>query len=192
MSESTWVVVISKPMNEDLAEKSIREAGYRSYLPRYRKVLRGVRIDETGRRIRSRQSGEIVLRPLFPRYLFAELYPNQQWRAILSASGVMDFIWRGERPASLTEGMIELIRQVERDGEFDEARPESKQGRADLEKLLHDGKTPLVRVPEWNDKIGRLTALHGQGKAVVWLFDVLGGQIRATVKAQTLEVVDAA
>jgi hypothetical protein len=32
-NEATWVVVISKPMNEELAEKSIREAGYRSYLP---------------------------------------------------------------------------------------------------------------------------------------------------------------
>lgn len=125
MGEAQWIVVISKPMNEELAEKSIREAGYHTYLPRYRKILRGVRIDETGRRVRSRH-GQVVFRPLFPRYLFAELYPDQQWRAILSASGVMDFIWRGERPAALKSAIIESVRDMEQRGEFDEARPTEK------------------------------------------------------------------
>jgi Transcription termination factor nusG len=88
MQNAGWCVVMSKPAAEEIAERSIREAGYRVYLPCYRKILRGSRFGEDGRRIRSRRD-EVVLRPLFPLYLFVELCPHQQWSPV---------DWREARP----------------------------------------------------------------------------------------------
>lgn len=64
-----WAVVITRPACEDIAEKRLREAGFRVYLPRVRVVLAGHRTP--------RGRGEVVLRPMLPRYLFAELHPDQ-------------------------------------------------------------------------------------------------------------------
>ena len=61
-----WVIVETKQSAEEVAERSLRQAGYRVYLPRYRKLL-----SPHGR---GRQP-VTSMRPLFARVLFV-----QDWR----------------------------------------------------------------------------------------------------------------
>lgn len=175
-----WCVVISKPMNEELAEKSIREAGYGSYLPRYQKLIQARWVG--GKTVRCAKGGEIVMRPLFPRYGFAELWPDQQWGPIKEAKGVMGLIMSGDRPATISGEVIELIREIERNGEFDEVRRSDKP-RTDLQ------IGGLVRIPE-HQMVGKLLALDEKGRAQV-LMDFLGRQVKPWVEAKTLQVVAA-
>jgi hypothetical protein len=39
-SQPGWVIVLIKPGADEATERSLRQAGYRVYLPRYRKMLR--------------------------------------------------------------------------------------------------------------------------------------------------------
>ena len=122
---------MTKPTSEEVAERSVRQAGYRTYLPRYRKLLRGVRI-ENGRRIRTRGDGDLVMRPLFSCYVFAELHPGDGGGAIGRSTGVVRVMrHRAEadgnaRPRMLADEVVEAIRERERRGDFDEARPGAK------------------------------------------------------------------
>lgn len=108
-----WCVVIARPMAEEVAEKAIVKAGYRAYLPRCRRILTGHR---PGR-------GEPVLRPLFPRYLFAELHPEQGWYGIKRATGVSGLILDSDmRPALIADRIVVSIREREMAQEFDQQR----------------------------------------------------------------------
>src|SRR5690349_11803107 len=87
-----YAVLVAKPNGEFLAEERLRECGYRSYCPKRRVELRGHR---PGR-------GDSIFRPLFPRYLFAELHPDQEAKPMLWASGISSSatwaLWQRERP----------------------------------------------------------------------------------------------
>ena len=115
---SGWAGVKTKHLSEEVAEKSIREVGYRVYLPRYQKKLQGHRAG-------SRAAP--VMRPLFPRYLFVEVHPGQRVAPIIYARGVEDLIWRAgdigagddRRPSLVPHDLIEEIRRKEKNGEFD-------------------------------------------------------------------------
>src|SRR4051812_7207921 len=78
-----WAIVVAKAGAEVDAEGALSHAGVAVYLPRYRRVLRGIRITEDGRRVRTRGQGSAVLRPLLPPYLFAELISDNSLRGIL-------------------------------------------------------------------------------------------------------------
>jgi transcription antitermination factor NusG len=168
-----WCVVMSNPMGEELAERGIREAGYRVYLPRERKMLRG---DGTRKRPRS----EIVMRPLFRGYLFAELHPNQQWHPIRDARGVSRsaLIMRGERPALLPPALVEAIRIKEQAGDFDDPRIAAKN--RPTRKAFNDGKLAfkkgeIVRIETgpFESHLAQLVDLDQQGRAIL-LHDLLG------------------
>jgi transcription antitermination factor NusG len=184
MSAPSWAVVMTKPMAEQVAGKNIGVAGFRWYLPMYRKVIRGTRLDERGRRIRPR--GEIVLRPLFPGYLFAELHPDQAWSPMKKAVGVSDLIWRGERPALLDAYIVEAIRETERAGLFDEARPGQKRKRADIE----IGNQVRVLDGPFASFIGELAALDETGRARA-LLDLFGRETSIDIDQDSLELVGA-
>jgi len=179
MQDAGWCVVMSKPAAEEIAERSIREAGYRVYLPCYRKILRGSRFGEDGRRIRSRRD-EVVSRPLFPLYLFVELCPHQQWSPICRSTGVTRVLGVDTvgRPALLAPELVHLIRETERCGEFDEAR-EDTGVRTDL------SPGDAVRVPEMNNLAATLTRLADHGRAHV-VGEVLGRAVSFDVQAKTL------
>ena len=166
---SQWATVITKPLSEAAAEMALQSRGWRVYLPRYRKILRGHR---RGAR------GEAVLRPLFPRYLFAELRP--QWSGIANVPGVLalvggmvDGCWR---PYLLAAEVIEEIRQREHAGEWDESR----EGRR-LD-LVVGG---MVAIPELDGMLGRLMGLGEDDRARV-LIEILGRTVPATVRASGL------
>ena len=72
-----WYAVYTQPHAEPKALEHLLRQGYAAYLPRYR-----TKVSHARRR-------QIVLRPLFPRYLFAGIdRATMPWRPILSTVGV--------------------------------------------------------------------------------------------------------
>ena len=67
MESTGWAV--ARFVAVEPAEEALLRAGYQVYCPKFRRRLIGVRIDASGRRIRTRGLGSMVLRPLFPTYL---------------------------------------------------------------------------------------------------------------------------
>ncbi len=209
-----WCVVISKPAAEEVAERSIREAGYRVYLPRYRKVLHGIRLDDRGRRIRTRGPGAVVMRPLINGYLFAELHPSHDGiltamrpvhetvvpnsdgsLALCRQSGPplagVDRLLRyrasdGCRglPKLVHPEIIEMIREIERSGEFDERRLTGK--RADIKA----GDQVRINRGAFAGFMAELVDLDQDGTAH-WETELFGRMTRGSGPADDLSLVSA-
>jgi transcriptional antiterminator RfaH len=76
--------------------------GFTTYLPRYR------------RRVRHARRNEIVLRPLFPGYLFVNLDPERcRWRSINGTVGVREILTNGDTPLAVPDRIIDEIRARE-------------------------------------------------------------------------------
>lgn len=100
-----WAVIAARAGSEEHAERNLRGAGFRVYLPRMRCVLTGHR--------RPNGHGETVLRPMLRGYLFAELHPGQ-W--IEPGPGDHWRHWRtpwNNRRAFVSDDAIAVLRQSE-------------------------------------------------------------------------------
>jgi transcriptional antiterminator RfaH len=97
-----WFVVRTKPRAEEKAVWHLANQGFAAYLPRYR------------RRVRHARRNAIVLRPLFPGYLFVELDPMRcRWRSINGTIGVHEILTSGDGPLPVPEAIIVEIRSRE-------------------------------------------------------------------------------
>src|SRR5579864_5398480 len=104
----SWYAVYTRPHSEGKALANLLRQGYQAYLPRCR-----VWISHARRR-------EMVMRPLFPRYLFAGLdRAVMPWRPIRSTQGVAGVVHSGDEPATVPEGIISALRDREAAGAFD-------------------------------------------------------------------------
>lgn len=94
-----WYVVRSQPHAERRARDNLERQGYEAWLPLCR------------RRRRHARKMEIVLRPLFPRYLFVAVdLETTPWRAMLSTFGVANVIQGPAGPVPVPEPVIEGLR----------------------------------------------------------------------------------
>jgi transcriptional antiterminator RfaH len=158
----SWYAVLTRPQAESTALANLLRQGYEAYLPRCR-----IRVSHARRRT-------IVLRPLFPRYLFAGLdHAVKPWRPIRSTFGVAGLVQFGDQPALVPEKIIRSLREREEAGAFDRISPQQSLRIGDL-----------VRVTEgaFEDTIGRLVELRDQDRVVV-LLDLLGRAVRAHLGA---------
>src|SRR5512135_2806639 len=96
-----WYAVCCKPRQEVVAEENLQRQGSHVYLPRIR--------------IARRRGGHWtdVVEPLFPRYLFLQIDPNQRSTApVRSTRGVADFVRFGGKPAVVPNEVVStLLRQ---------------------------------------------------------------------------------
>lgn len=187
-----WCAVFCNPASEDVVALRLSRSGWRCYLPKYRRLLRGVKI-VGGRRIRVKGPGTIVWRPLFPRYLFAEIdLSTQAWSPIANCVGVARLVMESRDPASppaLIDGeVVELIRASVDAGDFDDVPP-PRVIRHDLKQMLDAGERPTVRV-NGHDIVGELLGLDDRGRASV-LLTLLGRELVTTTDAGPLRVVAA-
>src|SRR6266446_3767615 len=107
-----WYAVYTQPHAEPKALEHLMRQGYSAYLPRYR-----TKVSHARRR-------QIVLRPLFPRYLFAGIdRATMPWRPILSTVGVTDVVRAGDEPAPVPAEIVAAIRRREEAGDFDRLDP---------------------------------------------------------------------
>jgi hypothetical protein len=170
----SWVIVQTKSMSEEITERALRQAGYRSYFPRYRRLL-----SPHGRTRR----GVTMMRPLFPRLVFAQDWRGWPDRSISGATGLMP-----ARPgvARLSDADVALIMERERCGEFDDVHhPRGSETKIRDDLIVGDEV-------DWEAfgrrVIGVLEALSANGKAVVqaMLFDRV---VRTEVAASSLRKV---
>jgi hypothetical protein len=161
---SPWVIVETKPGTEDIAERGLRLAGYRVYLPRYRCL-----VHPHGRS----RSATTVLRPLFPRLVFAQDWRGWPAMPIGCATGLLSF--RSGVPAGLSDGDVALIMEREHRREFDETS----------QFTIGDA----VEIEAFGQRIlGVLDALTHDGKATVSAM-LLGRTVRTDVSTHRLHVV---
>lgn len=163
-----WYAVYTQPNAEIKALDNLLRQGYAAYLPRYRTQVRHAR-----RR-------EIVLRPLFPRYLFAGIdRAVMPWRPILSTFGVVDIVRAGAEPTPVAAEIVAAIRERENSGAFD--RLSSRQS-------LRLGAMVRVTTGAFEDMVGKLIELRDQDRIVV-LLQLLGRAVPAQLHTEVVEVV---
>lgn len=169
-----WVIVETQTSSEELVERGLRVAGYRVYVPRYRKSM-----SPHGQARR----GPASMRPLFSRLVFA-----QDWRGWpeLSISGARGLMRSSPGVARLVDADVALIMHRERAGEFDELRHPRGSGKYIRDDIIPGDEVDL-------ELFGRrvmavLTELTPGGKAVIeaLLFDRM---VRTEVDAETLRRV---
>lgn len=104
MTGNHWYVVHTQPQSEKRAEFNLRQQGFKTYLPCY------LRNRRHARRV------EVVPRPLFPRYMFVDLdLEKDRWRSIQSTFGVSGLVLNGDVPASVSDEILDEIRNREDD-----------------------------------------------------------------------------
>ncbi|MGV0961471.1 MAG: transcription/translation regulatory transformer protein RfaH [Limnohabitans sp.] len=103
---TAWHLVYTKAQQEDIALVNLERQGFTCYLPK-------LRIEKIRRR-----KAEVVIEPMFPRYLFVRLDLSGQgksWTPIRSTLGVQQLIYFGRRAAQVDDQLIDWLRHRERD-----------------------------------------------------------------------------
>jgi transcriptional antiterminator RfaH len=163
-----WYAAYTQPHAETKAVEHLERQGYRIYLPRYRRFVRHAR-----RRA-------LVLRPLFPRYLFVGLDRlTQRWRPIRSTPGVVGLVISGDEPVAVATEIVETLRRRECDGAFDLLSPAQQLRAGDQIRVTHG---------PFEDIVGRLLGMADHERVYV-LLDLLGRAVRAEVPAMAVEAV---
>lgn len=115
-----WYVVKTQPKQEVRAECNLRVWGINTFLPkiseRYIQPFTGVSSN--------------VVRPLFPRYVFAQFQVASSLRRVCFTRGVHSVVSFGNGPTSIDDAIIELIQSrvgedglVKLDNELNEGDP---------------------------------------------------------------------
>lgn len=161
-----WYVAYTRAQAEARAAQQLRNQALEVFLPLCRRLRRHAR------------RTEIVLRPLFPRYLFVgfdiDRYP---WRSIDGTRGVVHLVRQGESPAAVPDGIVEELR----------ARADAS-GAVPLDslKLFERGRKVLVTAGPFAGHVARYESLTGDQR-VVLLLDLLGRSVPLTVPLLDVE-----
>ncbi|HUH83604.1 MAG TPA: transcription termination/antitermination NusG family protein [Stellaceae bacterium] len=162
----TWYAAYTQANAETKAAEHLQRQGYLAYLPRYRRHVRHAR----------RQS--LVLRPLFPRYLFVGIDRLvQRWRPVRSTVGMVGLVACAEEPVPVAAAIVAVLRAQESDGAFDLLSPTQR---------LRAGDDIRVTQGPFADLIGRLLGVADHERVFV-LLDLLGRSVRAEVAALAVE-----
>lgn len=90
-----WIVAMSKPNQEGIAEINLQRQGFTYYCPRYKHKV-GIKVS---------------VKPLFPRYLFILI--DKIWSPIHSTRGISYVLLRDEGPQTISEQVIMSIKARE-------------------------------------------------------------------------------
>jgi transcriptional antiterminator RfaH len=101
-----WFVVHTQPRSEERARFHLEAQSFRCFLPRLRKIRRHARRED------------VVIEPLFPRYLFTFFDPSAvRWRAINGSRGVVHLLTHDNDPIPVPRGVVEdLIAAADEQG----------------------------------------------------------------------------
>lgn len=147
-----WYAVQTKPRQERAAERNLQQQGYSIYSP---KVL-----------LRKRKRGKWakVVEPLFPRYLFIQVDPDQRSLApVRSTVGVAGLVRFGQLLQPVPDAVITFLQQSE--------NPETHQVHAD----------------EWPHQPGDAVAItQGPFAGLTAIFESASGEERAVLLLEIL------
>jgi transcriptional antiterminator RfaH len=162
----SWFVVCTQSRAEEKAVQHLANQGFAIYLPRYR------------RRVCHARRKEIVLRPLFPSYLFVRLDPDRcRWRSINGTVGVRQILFNGDGPLSVPDRIVDEIKAREDESGAVKLKPLSF-ARGQLVRLLEG---PLA------DVNGLFEEMRDEDRAVL-LVSLLGRKVRMQVSSAAVGV----
>lgn len=166
--ESRWYLVYSKPRQEEVASRNLRQQGFDTYLPRVRTTRR-----RAGRRVG-------VVDALFPRYLFVRLdRARDNWAPIRSTIGVTSLVRFGNDPAEVPESLVRYLRERE---------DESGMQIVDVGRL-RPGQSVRVEEGPLAGYEGIFLARTGRDRVVV-LLNILGRNARLELEEEALGPAD--
>jgi transcriptional antiterminator RfaH len=165
---TSWFVVLTQPRAEAKAKWHLVNQGFVTYMPVYQ------------RRVRHARRAELVLRPLFPGYLFVQVDAEQQrWRSINGTVGVRQILTDGHSPRFVSDRIIEeIVAREDGAGVVNLAKPAFSPGQ---QVRLTDGAFAEVS--------GLFEEMRDDSRAVL-LISLLGRKVRVNVSA--IEVTAAA
>lgn len=95
-----WYVAHTHSKGEEIALKNLLTQGFVVFLPRYHRIRRHAR------------KTDVVVAPLFPRYLFVELdLETDRWLSVESTRGIAYLVRQNGCPAALPQGIIESLHE---------------------------------------------------------------------------------
>jgi len=95
-----WVCLFTQPVREQLAKSSLLEGGFETFLPVYKKTI-----------VRGRKRSD-VLRPLFPRYVFARpMSASCNLASAYRLTGVSSFAGPSLAQSYVGDEVINLLRR---------------------------------------------------------------------------------
>jgi transcriptional antiterminator RfaH len=161
---SAWYVVRTQTLAESKAAMHLNNQGFETYMPRYLKQIRHAR------------KAQMVLRPLFPGYLFVSIDADaQHWRSINGTVGVISLIQLGAELSPIDDAVIDAIRDREdKSGAVSMATPGLKKG-----------DQVLVNSGPFAEYSGLLEETDDKKRAIL-LLDLMGRKVRATVPLENL------
>ena len=160
-----WFVAATKPRDEALAEVQLKQQGFGTFLPRFRKIRR-----------HARRMTE-VLAPVFPGYCFVQADPQQYpWRSINATRGVRRLVgaMNGEPQAVPSSAMAAIFERC-KGGLIQSLVPEFTPGM----------KVRLISTA-FVDRIATVELLDDKGRVQV-LLDLLGQSMPMRVSPDAIE-----
>lgn len=159
--QGSWFVVQTQPRAEAKAKRHLVNQGFTTYMPVYE------------RRVRHARRTEMVLRPLFPGYLFVQLDPEMhRWRSINGTVGVRQILTDGNAPRYVPDRIIEeIVAREDETGAVKLATPAFSPGQS---VRLVDGA--------FADVAGLFEEMRDENRAVL-LISLLGRKVRVQVPA---------
>jgi len=148
-----WYVAETLPGREGLAIQNLRRQQFTSFFPRFRKLRRHARRQDT------------VLAPLFPGYVFVRFDPDRQpWHSINGTFGVRRLVGSMHaRPQPMPEAAMQLIMARCHEGIITQLLDSPEPGQA----------VRIIAGP-FADSFASIEKLDGKGRVRV-LLDLLGG-----------------
>ena len=162
-----WYVVHTHANRELRASNNLLRQGFNVWLPQYRKKRR-----HAGRQ-------EIVLRPLFPRYLFVRVnILEERWRTILSTLGVSNLIGNTDGPFLIEDDVIDAIQKRAGDDGIFELMPR---------KFVAGDKIKITSGP-FAELEAIFHTVSDTDRALV-LLNLMGRDVRTSVSRQDIEEI---
>lgn len=162
-----WYAVQCLSHRELAAASHLQNQQYQVFLPRRRKIRRHARKTDT------------VLVAFFPGYLFVSLdLSRDRWRSVNGTYGVGSLVMRGEHPAPVPAGVVELLQQSCDEQSVVEWQPDLKPGQA-----------VRILAGPLGDVVGELEHLDGRGRVRV-LLDIMGARVPAVLPKEFVVSTD--
>ena len=160
-----WYVVNTKSREESKAFFNLSRQGFNAYLPKYKKTSRHAR------------KTNVVLAPLFPKYLFVEFDMDMKnWSCINSTLGVKELIKFGPVPTPVPLGLIDDIRAKE-----------DKQGAVLLNRRLEFKKGDQITIVSGalSNHIGIFESQNDEARVII-LMNLLGRGVRVQLPSSSI------
>ena len=165
-SRDSWYLIFTKPRSETKAQENLNRQGYHTYLPmvhEYRSF--------NGKNIK-------VAEAFFPRYLFIDLDPDDNWSPIRSTLGVSHLVRFGGIPAVVPDDLIASLK----------ANEDKSTG---LQQLVVDKFKPGDSVTVLSGPFAGFHGIYQQLKGperVIVLLDIIGRSTKVIMDMRELQM----